>query len=162
TRAAKSPRAMEDMHAPLNAGDVAWVVLDPALGTEQAGRRPALVLTSQAYHQRARRALVAPITRNPREWTFHVPIPSGLTVDGAEYEPVRVALAKGEQRTPEYLAVNPKGRVPALAEDGWVLTENAAILPYIAQRFTKAGLWPSDPKEAARCAEWIGWIASTI
>ena len=71
------------MDAPLNAGDVAWVVFDPALGTEQAGRRPALVLTSQAYHQRARRALVAPITRNPREWTFHVPIPSGLKVEGA-------------------------------------------------------------------------------
>src|SRR3954454_23651975 len=71
------------MHAPLNAGDVAWVIFDPALSTEQAGRRAALVLTSQAYHQRARRALVAPITRNPREWTFHVPIPSGLKGDGA-------------------------------------------------------------------------------
>ena len=81
---------------------------------------------------------------------------------GVEYEPVKVALAKGEQRTPEYLALNPKGRVPVLAEDGWVLTENAAILPYIAQRFSGAGLWPSDAKEAARVAEWIGWIASTV
>jgi glutathione S-transferase len=81
---------------------------------------------------------------------------------GVAYEPVKVALAKGEQRTPEYLAINPKGRVPVLAEDGWVLTENAAILPYIAQRFSSAGLWPSDPREAARCAEWIGWIASTV
>jgi glutathione S-transferase len=81
---------------------------------------------------------------------------------GVEYEPVKVTLAKGEQRTPEYLALNPKGRVPVLAEDGWVLTENAAILPYIAQRFSGAGLWPSDAKEAARVAEWIGWIASTV
>lgn len=81
---------------------------------------------------------------------------------GAEYEPVKVALAKGEQKTPEYLAINPKGRVPALAEDGWVLTENAAILPYLAQRFPQAGLWPSDPREAGRAAEWIGWIASTV
>ncbi|MFL5222097.1 MAG: glutathione S-transferase family protein [Microvirga sp.] len=81
---------------------------------------------------------------------------------GVAYEPVKVALAKGEQRTPEYLAINPKGRVPVLAEDDWVLTENAAILPYIAQRFPEARLWPSDPREAARTAEWIGWIASTV
>ena len=71
------------MDAPLNAGDVAWVVLDPVLGTEQAGRRPALVLTDDSYHKRARRALVAPITRNRRPWTFHVPIPSGHEVEGA-------------------------------------------------------------------------------
>src|SRR3954470_172960 len=79
---------------------------------------------------------------------------------GIAYEPVKVALAKGEQRTPEYLAINPKGRVPALAEDDGVLTENAAILPYIAQRLPEARLWPSDPREAARAAEWIGWIAT--
>src|SRR4051794_10077855 len=66
------------------------------------------------------------------------------------YEPVKVALAKGEQRTPEYLAINPKGRVPVLAEDDLVLTENAAILPYIAQRFPEARLWPSDKRDAAR------------
>ena len=81
---------------------------------------------------------------------------------GVPYEPVKVALAKGEQRTPEYLAINPKGRVPAIAEDGFVLTENAAILPYVAQRFPQAGLWPSDVREAARAAEWIGWIVSTV
>ena len=42
---------------------------------------------------------------------------------GAPYELVRLALHKGEQRTPEYLKINPKGRVPALVEDGWALTE---------------------------------------
>jgi glutathione S-transferase len=85
-----------------------------------------------------------------------------LEETGADYEPRPVALAKGEQRTPEYLAINPKGRVPVLADGDFVLTENAAILPYIAQRFSGAGLWPSYSKEAARCAEWIGWIASTV
>ena len=69
---------------------------------------------------------------------------------GIAYEPVKVALAKGEQRTPEYLAINRKGRVPVLAEDDWVLTENAAILPYVAQRYPEARLWPSDKREAAR------------
>src|SRR3954454_6887616 len=81
---------------------------------------------------------------------------------GGAYEPGKGALAKGEQRTPGELAIHPKGRVPVLAEDDWVLTENAAILPYIAQRFPEARLWPSDPREAARTAEWIGWIASTV
>jgi mRNA interferase MazF len=65
-----------------NAGDVAWAELDPVLGSEQAGRRPALVLTTREYHQRSRRALIAPIMRNPKEWTFHVPIPGGLKVEG--------------------------------------------------------------------------------
>ena len=65
-----------------NAGDVAWVELDPVFGTEQAGRRPALILTDHGYHVRAGRALICPITRNRREWTFHVPIPPGLRVEG--------------------------------------------------------------------------------
>jgi mRNA interferase MazF len=67
----------------LRAGDVVWAELDPVLGTEQAGRRPALVLTSEEYHRRSRRAFVCPITGSSREWTFHVPIPEGLSVRGA-------------------------------------------------------------------------------
>lgn len=66
----------------LNAGDVAWVELDPVRGSEQAGRRPGLILTDRAYHDRTRRALVCPITSNLREWTFHVAIPPGLRVEG--------------------------------------------------------------------------------
>src|SRR3954454_12737521 len=84
----------------------------------------------------------------------------GLEEDGVAYEPVKVALAKGEQRTPEYLAINPKGRVPVLAEVDCVLTENAGILPYVAHLFPEARLCPPEPREAARAAEWIGWIAS--
>ena len=85
-----------------------------------------------------------------------------LEETGADFEPVRIALAKGEQNTPEYQAINPKGRVPALAEGDWVLTENPAILRYIARRHPAAGLWPNDPVEEARCAEWLAWIASTV
>src|SRR5215218_5794285 len=65
-----------------------------------------------------------------------------LEETGADYEPVRVALAKGEQRTPEYLKINPKGRVPALADGDWVLTENPAILRYLARSFPAMRLWP--------------------
>ena len=81
---------------------------------------------------------------------------------GADYEPVRVNLAGGEQRQPAYLAVNPKGRVPALAAADWVLTENPALLRFIARRFPEAGLWPEDAAEEARCAEWLAWMSSTV
>ena len=85
-----------------------------------------------------------------------------LEETGADYEPVLVRLADGAQRTPEYLAVNPKGRVPALADDGFVVTENPAVLRYIARRYPDAELWPGDPVDEARCLEWLGWCASTI
>lgn len=65
-----------------DAGDVAWVEFDPVLGTEQAGRRPALVLSERSYHEVSSRALVCPITSKARRWPFNVAIPAGLTVEG--------------------------------------------------------------------------------
>ena len=65
---------------------------------------------------------------------------------GAEYRIVRLDFAGGDQRKPDYLAVNPKGRVPSLATERGVLTETPAILAYVAQRFPAAGLAPlADP-----------------
>lgn len=68
--------------AMLDAGDVAWVELDPVLGTEQAGRRPALVLSTRSYHEVSARAVVCPITSQARPWPFNVIIPQHLAVDG--------------------------------------------------------------------------------
>jgi glutathione S-transferase len=85
-----------------------------------------------------------------------------LEETGAPFEAVKVDFATAEQRGGRYLAINQKGRVPALAEGEWVLTENPAILRYIARRHPEAGLWPEDPREEARCAEWLAWISSTI
>ncbi|HEX2136682.1 MAG TPA: type II toxin-antitoxin system PemK/MazF family toxin [Microvirga sp.] len=65
-----------------SAGDIAWAELDPAHGTEQGGRRPVLVLTHRAYHERSRRALICPITSRVREWPFHVLLPDGLRIGG--------------------------------------------------------------------------------
>jgi glutathione S-transferase len=81
---------------------------------------------------------------------------------GARYELSRVDLAANQQNSPEYLRVNPKARVPALIDGDWVLTEAPAILRYIAARHPAAGLWPWDPREEARCAEWLNWLSSTI
>jgi glutathione S-transferase len=82
---------------------------------------------------------------------------------GAEFEPVRVTLAQGEHLKPEYLAINPHARVPALATDGGVITENIAIVNFIADLFGAEGSVPrGDPQAAARCNELLGWFASSV
>ena len=82
---------------------------------------------------------------------------------GAEFEPVRVMLAKGEHLKPEYLAINPHARVPALATDEGVVTENIAILNFIADRFGAEGSVPrGDALSAARCNELLSWFASSV
>jgi glutathione S-transferase len=63
---------------------------------------------------------------------------------GGSHDFRRVNLHEGAQRTPAYLAINPKGRVPALVTEKGVLTENPAILAYLAQRFPAADLAPLD------------------
>jgi len=83
-----------------------------------------------------------------------------LEETGAPYETVRLDLAKGDQRAPGYLAVNERGRVPALVEGDWVLTENTAILRHIARMHPGAGLWPQDPRDQARVDEWLGWLST--
>ncbi|ORE87939.1 glutathione binding-like protein [Aurantimonas sp. 22II-16-19i] len=81
---------------------------------------------------------------------------------GADFEAVRIDTAGGQQRTPDYLAINPKGRVPALADGDFIVTENPAILRYIAVTHPDKALWPSDPRGEARCAEWLAFLASGV
>ena len=79
----------------------------------------------------------------------------------ADYETKLVALAKGEQRTEEYKKINPHSKVPALTVDGKVITQNVAILPFIAGQFPDANLLPRDPVELAQSVAVVGWLAST-
>jgi glutathione S-transferase len=82
---------------------------------------------------------------------------------GADYELARLDLAAGQQRSADYLAVNPKGRVPALVTDRGTLTETPAILAYIAQSFPQAKLAPvDDPYEFARLQAFNAFICSTV
>src|SRR5262245_23677078 len=81
---------------------------------------------------------------------------------GVRFELSRVDLAANEQNSPAYLRVNSKARVPALTDGDFILTEAPAILRYVAARHPAAGLWPWDPQEEARCAEWLNWLSSTV
>ncbi len=82
---------------------------------------------------------------------------------GAPYEAIRVDLAAGEQRSPEYLEVNPKGRVPALVTERGVLTETPAILQYVCQRFPAAGMAPlDDPWALAQFNSFNSYLCSTV
>lgn len=81
---------------------------------------------------------------------------------GADFEAVRVDFRANEQRSPDYLAINPKGRVPALAVGDDVITENPAILRYVARAYPEAALWPSEPLADAHCAEWLAFLSSSV
>jgi mRNA interferase MazF len=65
-----------------SAGDIVWVELDPIKGTEQAGRRPALVITPLDYNRESTRVVVCPVTSTKRTWPFDVPLPSTLKTVG--------------------------------------------------------------------------------
>jgi glutathione S-transferase len=82
---------------------------------------------------------------------------------GADYSTVRISFANEEQRKPEYLAVNPKGRVPALVTDRGILTETPAMLAYIAQSFPEARLAPlDDPFRFAQVQAFNSYLCSTL
>ena len=85
-----------------------------------------------------------------------------LAETGADYEAVRLDLRSGEQRKPDYLAVNPKGRVPALVTDHGALTENPAILNWIAETFPEAHLKPDDFFAYSQMQSFNLYLASTI
>jgi glutathione S-transferase len=81
----------------------------------------------------------------------------------ADYETVRVDFAAAEQRKPEYLSINPKGRVPSLVTERGILTETPAILIFVAQSFPHAALAPlDDPFALARVQAFNSYLCSTV
>src|SRR3546814_4410935 len=82
---------------------------------------------------------------------------------GADYEAKPVDFAANQQRTPEYLAVNPKGRVPALVTPRGILTESPALLASVAQSFPAAKLAPLDDAHAFTAVQaFNSYIATTV
>jgi len=82
---------------------------------------------------------------------------------GVPFEARPMSFAKNDMRAPDYLALNPEGKVPTLLVDGRPLTEVAAILYYLARRFPDAELLPRENIEAeAQALSWMSFIASTL
>jgi glutathione S-transferase len=82
---------------------------------------------------------------------------------GADYTAERINFKSNQQTSPEYLAVNPKGRVPALVTDDGVLTETPAILAFIAQSFPSAKLAPlADAFTFAKLQSFNSYLCSTV
>jgi glutathione S-transferase len=82
---------------------------------------------------------------------------------GAEYSSERISFAANEQRKPEYLAINPKGRMPALVTDKGILTETPAILVFIAHSLPQARLAPLDePFAFAEVQAFNSYLCSSL
>lgn len=95
--------------------------------------------------------------------TISIAAAIALEEAGLAYDTVRVDFKSAEQTKPDYLGINPKGRVPALAlEDGTVVTETGAILDYIAALAPDAQLVPADPVQAAHMRGAMYYLASTM
>jgi len=81
---------------------------------------------------------------------------------GQPYETQKVSTADGENRKPEYLKINPRGKVPTLVVDGHVLTENVGILSYVGGGNPKAGIWPKETWDQAKLLASMAWLSNTV
>ena len=86
-----------------------------------------------------------------------------LAEAGADYATEKIDFKVNQQNSPDYLKINPKGRVPALVTDRGILTETPAMLAYIAQSFPKAGLAPlDDPFAFAQVQSFNSYLCATL
>lgn len=102
-------------------GDLVWIDFDSQAGHEQAGRRPALVLSPRAYHQAAPFAIVCPITSTVKGYPFEVVLPSGLSVSGAVLADQVKSIDRRSRR------IEPAGKAPDAVVDEVL----ARILPLL-------------------------------
>jgi glutathione S-transferase len=71
------------------------------------------------------------------------------------FESITVRLPDGEHKDPKYLAVNPAGKLPTLVDGDFVLTESAAIVKYLAEKYPERRLWPTSVRERAEADRWM-------
>ena len=85
-----------------------------------------------------------------------------LEETGLPYETQKLDLAAGDQRKPEYLKLNPRGRVPTCVVDGHAITENVGIMTYFAGGYPKAKIWPDDTWHQALAVSSLAWLSNTV
>lgn len=85
-----------------------------------------------------------------------------LQLSAADFEPAMVKLHKGEQNGEEYKAINPRGQVPVLVDDGKVITQIVAIILYLDQKFPEAKFLPTEAVARAKAIEVLAWMNNTV
>ena len=85
-----------------------------------------------------------------------------LSEAGAEFDTLNIDMSRNQNHSPEYLRINPKGKVPTLIIDGYPLTENVAMQIWISRTFPQAGLLPQDPLEQAKAISVMSWCSAGL
>jgi glutathione S-transferase len=81
---------------------------------------------------------------------------------GVDFESIPVNLIAGEHRRPEFLKINPAGKIPVLVDGDFVLTESVAIVLYLAEKFPDKGLIPTDLTQRAQVNRWLLFAATEL
>jgi glutathione S-transferase len=81
---------------------------------------------------------------------------------GVDFEAITVNLVAGEHRRPEFLKINPAGKLPALVDGDFVLTESVAIVLYLAEKYSDAALLPTDLQQRAELNRWLLFAATEL
>src|ERR1700733_5448255 len=81
---------------------------------------------------------------------------------GVDFEFVNVNLVAGENRSQEFLALNPAGKLPVLVDGDFVLTESVAIVVYLAEKYADKGLLPANLEARARVNRWLLFAATEL
>jgi glutathione S-transferase len=92
----------------------------------------------------------------------HVSLEAIKAATGQDFEPKMVKLHKGEQKAPEYLAINPNGQVPVLVVDGKPLNQIVAICDFLDRSFPKAGVLPAGDWERTKGLSQLAWMNNTV
>jgi glutathione S-transferase len=81
---------------------------------------------------------------------------------GIDYEHIPVEIGDAGARTPEFLAINPNGRLPAIVDDGFVLVESLAITLYLAKKHATGTLYPARIQDEAKAWQWTLWALTEV
>lgn len=92
----------------------------------------------------------------------HVALELVKAATGEDFEPRLVKLHKGEQKAPEYLAINPNGQVPVLVVEGKPLNQIVAICEYLDRRYPTLGFLPTDSWARAQALSQLAWLNNTV
>src|SRR5688572_26678406 len=81
---------------------------------------------------------------------------------GVDFEPIRINLIAGEHQRPDFLKINPAGKIPVLVDGDLVLTESVAIVLYLAEKYFDKGLLPTDLGQRAQMNRWLLFAATEL